>query len=61
MKIRKDYIVQAKFAWGWDQANSVEANGLYTEASAKKRARAQTKNALNWGIKYRAKKVKAKK
>lgn len=59
MKIVKDHIVEAKFTWGWEQSGNCGADGLYTEAGAKKRAKQQMKK--NPGRKYRAEKVKVKK
>jgi hypothetical protein len=59
MKTMKDYIVQAKFTWGWEQSGNYDVTGTYTKAGAKRRAKREMK--LHSGWKYRAKKVKVKK
>ena len=59
MKITKDHVVQVKTVSGWRQSINEGAYGLYTLAGAKRRAKQQME--YNRGMKYRAKKVKAKK
>ncbi len=61
MKIVKDYIVQAKFTWGWEKSGNLNARGLYTEAGAKRRAKEQMRTAAFPPKLYRAKKVRMKK